>query len=197
MCQANSSSYLSWRWCFYIAGILASLMMVLATLLGDETYENTLLVCKARRLRHDTGNWALHARHEEWDVSFSALTHKYLVRPFQLLFTPIAFCMAVYASLVYGVLYMSFASFAIQFQEERGWNSLVGSLPFLSTFLGAAAGVMTNVLNTKYYNSRLDANGGRPVPEARLPPMMVGAVVFPAGQFLFGWTSSREVFWFP
>ena len=26
------------------------------------------LVAKARRLRHETGNWALHAKFEEWDV---------------------------------------------------------------------------------------------------------------------------------
>lgn len=38
-------------------------------LILDESYPPVLLVYKARRLRHESGNWALHARHEEWDVS--------------------------------------------------------------------------------------------------------------------------------
>jgi len=35
----------------------------------DESYPPRLLVYKARRLRMETGNWALHVRFEEWDVS--------------------------------------------------------------------------------------------------------------------------------
>jgi hypothetical protein len=50
-------------------------------------------------------NWALHAKHEEWDVNLHELAHKYLFRPSQLVATPICFCMALYASFVYGILY--------------------------------------------------------------------------------------------
>jgi MFS family permease len=39
-------------------------------------------------------------------------------------------------------------------------------------------------------------NGNKAVPEARLPPMMIGAVFFSAGLFIFGWTSSVNIFWF-
>lgn len=84
-------------------------MMVVLTvdiLVLDETYAPTLLVYKARRLRHESGNWALHARHEEWNATIGEMVHKYLVRPFRLLFTPILFCMAVYAAFVYGILYL-------------------------------------------------------------------------------------------
>ena len=35
------------------------------------------------------------AKHEEWDASFTELARKYLVRPFQLLVNPIAFCMVM------------------------------------------------------------------------------------------------------
>ena len=41
-------------------------ILVVALLYVEESYEPTLLVYKARRLRHETGNWALHAKHEEW-----------------------------------------------------------------------------------------------------------------------------------
>jgi hypothetical protein len=70
----------------------------------DESYPPMLLVYKARRLRVETGNWSLHAKFEEWDVSIKELATKFLIRPFQLLATPICFLMALYASFCYGIL---------------------------------------------------------------------------------------------
>lgn len=80
--------------------------LLLDVLILDETYPPVLLVVKARRLRHETGNWALHAKHEEWDVSLKELGNKFLLTPFRLLATPICFCVALYASFVYGILYL-------------------------------------------------------------------------------------------
>ena len=80
--------------------------LLLDVLILDESYPPFLLVVKARRLRHETGNWALHASHEEWDVSVKELAHKFLMRPFRLLATPICFLVALYASFVYGILYL-------------------------------------------------------------------------------------------
>lgn len=85
--------------------------MMLAILLVDvivldETYPSALLVYKARQLRYETGDWALHAKHEEWNVTFTSLATKYLIRPFQILATPIGFFMATYAAFVYGILYL-------------------------------------------------------------------------------------------
>jgi hypothetical protein len=77
-------------------------VLALGILTVDESYPPVLLVRKAQRLRHESGNWALHAKHEEWDVSFRELANKYLIRPFVILATPITACMAAYASFVYG-----------------------------------------------------------------------------------------------
>jgi hypothetical protein len=81
-------------------------VLVVDSLVLDESYGPTLLIYKARRLRLESGNWALHAKHEEWNISISEMAHKYLVGPFQLFFTPILFFMAFYASFVYGILYL-------------------------------------------------------------------------------------------
>ena len=88
-----------------------------------------------------------------------------------------------------------FAAFPIAFEEERGWNALVGSLPFLATLIGAVIGAGCNVLNTPFYIRKVKENNNRPLPEARLPPMMLGAFLFPAGLFVFGWTSSKDISW--
>ncbi|KAJ5519534.1 hypothetical protein N7453_001956 [Penicillium expansum] len=188
-------SYLGWRWTEYITGILQLLMLTLGVIFLDETYPPALLVYKARRLRISTGNWALHARHEEIDYSLKDMADKYLFRPFRLLVTPICFFVALYASFVYGILYLSLASFPVEFQETRGWNPLVGNLPFLGILTGMILGAIVNLLNQKFYIKKFRANGNRAVPEARLPPMMLGSVFFSAGMFILGWTSPKNIFW--
>ncbi|KAL4796381.1 major facilitator superfamily domain-containing protein [Aspergillus venezuelensis] len=194
---AITQSYLGWRWTQYITGIMMMTFLTLDILFIDESYPPTLLLYKARRLRFQTGNWALHARHEEWDVTLKELGNKYLIRPFALLTTPICFLVALYASFVYGILYLSLASFPVVFQEMRGWNQVVGALPFLAYLVGILGGAGINLANQKFYISRFKANNNRPVPEARLPPMMLGSIFFAGGLFIFGWTSQNQIHWFP
>ena len=61
--------------------------------------------------------------------------------------------------------------------------------------IGTLFGAVANVLNQKFYVKRWTANNYRPVPEARLPPMMLGSVVFSAGLFMFAWSSGKDVPW--
>lgn len=171
-------------------------VLSLDILILDESYPDALLVDKARRLRYETGNWALHAEHEEWNISLYELGHKYLIRPFQLLLTPICFSVALYASFVYSLLYASLGAFPYVFENSRGWNKLVGALPFLAMLVGIFLGAAGNILNQKFYVKRWRENRCRPVPEARLPPMMAGSFIFASGIFIFAWTGGkRDVFW--
>ncbi|KAL2015168.1 hypothetical protein VTK56DRAFT_6174 [Thermocarpiscus australiensis] len=186
---------LGWRWTEYLAGILQGFVLLLAVIFIDESYPPKLLVNKARRLRFETGNWALHAKFEEWDVSVAELARKFLVRPVQLLCTPICFLVALYASFCYGILYMQLGSIPIIFGEVRGWTELEATLPFLCIFIGAILGCGANVYNQLLYNKAFRAAGHRAVPERRLPPMMFGSVLFAGGQFLTGWTSSPAIHW--
>lgn len=192
MAQQDS---LGWRWTEYLTGILQAVVLVFAIIFIDESYPPKLLVYKARRLRHETGNWALHAKFEEWDVSVSELAHKFLLRPMQLICTPICFLMALYASFCYGILYMQLGAIPIIFGEIRGWKPLVATLPFLSIFIGAILGCGLNVYNQTVYNKYYHAAGNRAIPEKRLPPMMLGSVLFSGGQFLLGWTSEPDIHW--
>jgi hypothetical protein len=170
-------------------------MISLDLLLLDESYAPVLLLRKARKLRFETGNYSLHAKHEEWVVSPRELAHKYLVRPFQMLFTPILFCMALYSSFVYGILYANLGAFPVVFQEGRGWDPVVGALPFLSILIGVLFATGANIANQGYFSRSLAENNERPLPEARLPPMMAGSVIFAAGLFIFAWTSSPHIHW--
>lgn len=65
------------------------------SLVLSESYTPVLLVVKARRLRLNTGQWAYHAKHEEWDPTLREMARKFLVRPLQLLTTPVCFLFAL------------------------------------------------------------------------------------------------------
>ncbi|KKF95656.1 putative MFS-type transporter [Ceratocystis platani] len=111
---------LGWRWAEYFAGILQCIMLALAFVLVDESYPPQLLVHKARSLRLATGNWALHAEFEEWDPEIAHMAKKFLLRPVQLLCSPICLMMSLYASFCYGILYMQLGAIPIIFYETRG-----------------------------------------------------------------------------
>ena len=124
--------------------------------------------------------------------------------------TPICFLISLYSAFVYGksqqapsshgrpkfsarlltnapgILYANLGGFAIVFQEIRGWGPVTGNLPFLAMLLGMCGAGLLNIYNNKQYFNIYRANGDRAVPEARLPPMMIGGVFFAVGLFLFG-----------
>ncbi|PGH16568.1 hypothetical protein AJ79_01674 [Helicocarpus griseus UAMH5409] len=192
----------NWRWTEYATGILQACILILDLVFIKESYTPTLLTRKARSLRKSTGNPSLHAEWEEKGVSIKELTIKFGLRPLQLLMTPICFAITIYTSFIYGVYYASLVSFPIIFQETRGWNPLIGSLPFLALLVGLIPGGVVGLHNQSYSNnacrrsgSGSNGGGGKPVPEARLPPMMVASVFFAAGLFIMGWTSRPDIPW--
>ncbi|KAK0761547.1 hypothetical protein N5P37_006500 [Trichoderma harzianum] len=188
-------SSLGWRWTEYFTGILQSAILLVAALFIDESYPPLLLVYKAQRLRHETGNWALHAQFEEWQIDLRQLARKFLIRPIRILSTPICFLVTLYASFVYGILYMQLGAIPIIFGEVRGWEPIPAALPFLSIVLGAAIGCGINIYNQFLYNKAYYAAGNKAVPEMRLPPMMLGSFIFCASQFLTGWTAKPGTTW--
>ena len=85
-----------------------------------------------------------------------------------------------------GILYANLGGFGIVFEEIRGWGPVTGNLPFLAMLLGMCVAGCMSIVNNRRYFKLFRANGNRPLPEARLPPMMVGGVLFAIGLFLFG-----------
>ncbi|KAL3419525.1 MFS multidrug transporter [Phlyctema vagabunda] len=187
-------SPLGWRWTHYITGTMMLVILFVDILVLDETYAKVILVKKAEKLRRETGNWALHAKHEE-DINLHDLFHKFLFKPIQLLQTPICFFMVLYSSFVYGIVYLNFASYQIEYIEIRKWSPIEAALPFLAVFLGIILGAIMCFHNQSFYIKRLVANNEKPVPEARLPPMMLGGVFLACGLFIFAWTSGPRTHW--
>lgn len=194
-----TQSYLGWRWTAWITMIMAAFFGLVALSLARETYAPVILQRRAARLRRETKNWALHSTRDETAVSLSDIVTRYFSRPFEMMFKePILLCITVYMALVYGIMYLFFEAFPISFQEERGWNLGVGALPFLSITLGVVlGGLYVAYISKTTFARKMEENGGRVIPEDRLPPMILGGCLLPAGLFWFAWTSDPDITWVP
>lgn len=181
-------SYLGWRWTAWITLILAALTGTVGLFAIPETSAPRILQHRARRLRFETGNWALHAKADENPITPQTIVRVYLVRPFVMISQePILALVTAYMSFIYGVLYLLFEAYPVSFQEERGWNAGVGSLPFLPFLVGIAIGAGGIAYSTRTNFTRAFVKHGKAIPEERLPPMIVGAIVLPIGLFWYGW----------
>ncbi|KAJ5260993.1 hypothetical protein N7478_011588 [Penicillium angulare] len=84
----------------------------------------------------------------------------------------------------------------LAFEQHRGWDIGIGSLPFLSITIGVLLGVIIIIVHTLTRMKRkLETVGD--APEERLVPMMFGSILMPAGMFWFAWTSNPHITWVP
>ncbi|EXJ54708.1 hypothetical protein A1O7_10049 [Cladophialophora yegresii CBS 114405] len=186
-----------WRWAFYVllwlGGVTELLMFTI-----PETLPSVVLINKARRLRA-TGvpeYQDIRAPAEAEGRDLGAMFKVALLRPWQILFDPISFLVAIYLSIVYLLLYMLFTIYPIVFQEKRGWNSGVGELPLIGTVIGACIGGA--IIFYKSHRERKKVEAGLPQkPEDRLPLAMLGGVSFAITMFWFAWTANfNSIHWF-
>lgn len=163
----------------------------------EETYPPVILIAKAAELRRRTKNWGIHAKQEEIEVDFRELLTKNFSRPLRLLFTePIVLLLSIYMSFIYGLLYLFLTAYPIVFQQIHGMNGGVGGLPYFGMIAGQLCAGLYIVLTQPSYNRKLAANNGIPIPEWRLPPVIVGGVAFSIGLFWFGWSGYRaDIHW--
>lgn len=121
------------------------------------------------------------------------------MRPLKMLFTePIILLFSIYSAFVYGLLYLLFEAFPIAFEQNRHWGPVVSTLPFLGVLVGVLISAGLQASYQPIFWKQLDkalAQGKTNNPEARLPPMMLGGILFAAGLFVFGWTASPSIFW--
>lgn len=181
-------SHLGWRWTEYLPAIMGFVAFFLDLFFLSESYPPVILVGKASELRRRTKNWGIHAKQEEIEIDLGELAKKNFTRPLRLLFTePIILLLSIYMSFIYGLLYLFFTAYPLVFVGVHHFNLGQSGLTFFGLIIGELLATFTIILQVPWYNRKLAANNGIPIPEWRLPNMMVGGVAFAGGIFWFGW----------
>jgi MFS transporter, DHA1 family, multidrug resistance protein len=72
----------------------------------------------------------------------------------------------------------------------------VGGLPFFGIIIGEICAGGMIIIRQPWYQRKLASNGGMPIPEWRLPEVIIGGIVFAIGIFWFGWTGYKaDIHW--
>ncbi|KAF3765884.1 MFS general substrate transporter [Cryphonectria parasitica EP155] len=190
-------SYLGWRWTMYITSFMGFLSFGLDLIFLEETYPPQILVAKAAELRRRTKNHFIHAKQEEIEVDFRELVEKNLSRPMRILFQePIVLLLSIYMSFIYGILYLFLTAYPLVFEGVHHFSPGVAGLAFFGMIIGELIAGLVVLAQQPWYQRKLAANNGIPIPEWRLPSVMAGGLAFAIGLFWFGWSGYRaDIHW--
>ena len=188
----------TWRWCFWSVTIFGVAVQILFYFTAAETYAPTLLQRKARRLRKETGNDALHTEYETEDRSVRAVWKRALVRVFVFLGTqPIVQFLALYLSLLYGVIYLVLSTFPRIWTDIYHESTGIGGLNYISLAVGSTIGAQTGgrLLDITYRRLKKRAPNNEGRPEFRIPITFISTFCVSGGLFMYGWSAQFHTHW--
>ncbi|KAI9835114.1 MAG: hypothetical protein M1838_005371 [Thelocarpon superellum] len=185
----------TWRWVFWATSIADGVVQILGVFFLQETYAPTLLRRKRDRRRRETGEAAWHT---EFDgSSFVSVLERSLVRPFRLLGTQVIVqVLAVYMAFLYGLLYLVLSTFPTLWEQRYHESVGIGGLNYISLGVGFFLATQTTApINDRLYRLLRARNDGVGQPEFRVPLMVPGSFLVPAGLFWYGWSAQAQVHW--
>lgn len=200
------SQALGWRWVFWLLAILSGTVNIAFLIFARETYAPVILQRKTNKLRKSTGNSQLRSKLDP-NMAPRDFFKRGILRPCKmLLFSPICVIASIYVAIAYAYMYLLFASMTPLFMQIYKFGPGEAGL----SFIGLGVGCMTGVVWFSFMSDRglkkstekeriaAESEGRESAgmkPEYRLPPLRIGAVLLPAGFFVYGWTAHYQVHW--
>lgn|SRR5579859_3408594 len=110
-----------------------------------------------------------------------------------MLFTePIVLLVALYAALVFGLLFTFFLAYPLVFTPIYGFSLGSRGLAFIGIGMGTLTGNISFIFLFLFFSKR---PAFKQFQQAILGPVMIGAIVLPISLFWFGWTSRSSIHW--
>jgi multidrug resistance protein len=187
----------TWRWVFWSTSIVDAGIQILGFFFLRETYPPALLSAKAKKMRKESGNDALHTEWETPDRTLGKVLRTSLIRPFRLLGTQVIMqVLALYMAYIYGLVYLVLSTFPTVWENAYGESIGIGGLNYISLGIGFFLGTQACApITDRIYRRLKMRNGNVGRPEFRVPLMVPGALLVPAGLFIYGWTSFYKTHW--
>nr|UPX44697.1 hypothetical protein FAC7G5_08 [Penicillium fuscum] len=193
----NALTSNGWRWTFWLLAILGGAIEAATLIVMRETSPKILLERKAARLRVSTGNAQIRSKLAQ-KLTLQQVLAQALVRPTILLIrSPVVLVLSLYASLVFGVIYLLFTTFNGVFRGQYGFSAPISGLVYLGLGIALVLGVgIFGSLNPQIQAARMKADGvDKPKPEYRLLLMIWLSPCVALGLFIYGWTVYYKVHW--
>ncbi len=191
---------LGWRWIYWIMTIICAINTCIGYFFLKESYAPVLL---ARRKENAEENQTSQNKvRYHFDGEDGRPLSKKLVtsmkRPFVIFIQPMVLVMSLYQALIFGTTYSIYTNMQNIYSEKPyGFNSEQIGLLYLAPGLGFLTSVRFLVprIDT-VFNKLTEKNGGKSLPEYRLPLANIGSVLIPISLFWFAWTVEFRVHWF-
>ncbi|CCH46602.1 Cycloheximide resistance protein [Wickerhamomyces ciferrii] len=190
----------NWRWSFWFLLILNGIGLGVMIVFFPESSSKTLLYKKACILRKKTGNEKIISlgEIELMNMNTKEVIIDTLWRPFEITIKePVVLLIHIYISLIYAIMYIWFEAFPIVFFQTKHFTLVTMGVSYIGIFVGCVLGNFIYVPWTFKHFTRPILNGELVNPEVFLPLTIMGSIIMPIGVFIFGWTSSPEINWFP
>lgn len=204
----------SWRWIFWLIAILvcsefcffgsfrancnqSGVTTCFSFVMLNETYAPVLLERKAARLRKETGNPGFRSKLAS-DKKPSAVIREAIERPLRMLLTvPIVSVICTYVAFMYGCLYILYCTFTFVFESKYNFSTSASGLSYLGSAVGSFIGLGYGGFISDWHIKKIKESGQEITPEHRLPFLLTlpGALCFPAGFFLYGWSAQYQLHW--
>ncbi|KAJ7484680.1 major facilitator superfamily domain-containing protein [Mycena latifolia] len=191
----------SWRWPMMELLWITSFAVVFLSLFLPETYEPTILLRRAQRLRKLTGNPELRTATERNEESqgMREVIYESLVRPFVLAKEPALAFANIYLGFVYAIFYLWFEAFPLVFIDIYHFNQGVSGLPFLAFIVSGSLTYTVYCFYQKYHiaprYARAAAANTEVAPEIRLEIGLMASIFIPTSVLIFGFSSKASVHW--
>ena len=128
--------------------------------------------------------------------SASQLFRLAIIRPTRmLLFLPIVSLLSIYMAIVYSYLYLLFTTFTAVFEDQYNFSTRQAGLAYLGLGVGFIVGQIGVGAFSDNYLKKKASPGGVLKPEHRLPPLLVGTFLVPAGLLWYGWSAQYHTHW--
>ncbi|KAI2639951.1 major facilitator superfamily domain-containing protein [Hypomontagnella submonticulosa] len=179
-----------WRWIFWLIVIVSTIATILTLCFLNESHADTILRKKAELSKEQS------QLDGKSSAKVQAVLLQSILRPMRMLIrSPIITGLSLYLALIYGYLYLLFATFSTVFPKQYGFGPGILGLAYLG--LGAGMAIALAILSwfSDWSQERLTRKYGRSKPEYRLLPLIFGIPFIPIGLFGYGWTTQYQVHW--
>ena len=187
---------IGWRWVFWILSAFDALLIVIAFFVFPETYGQLLLHRKAIKMRKQTGK-AYYTEHEVHSQPLPTKLRNGLLRPCRLMIhQPIIQLMSLLMAFNYGTLFFVLASYASLWTSDYHQSVSLSGLHYIALVVGYTVAAQGGArITDKIWRHLKQKAGGKTAPEYRVPLMIPGIILIPAGLFWYGWAAETKAPW--
>ncbi|KAF5693611.1 fluconazole resistance protein (FLU1) [Fusarium denticulatum] len=193
---------LGWRWIFFIQVIAIGITTTTLFFLFEETKSNVLLrrkcfVLNTVPFKTSAGkliNFAP-AVEERLDIEVNIIWRSFAF-PLRLLSKePIVFCMSLWVSFAWAIMYMQFSSIGLVFRSVYGFDNAEVGAVYTTTIVGSILGIGISLLQEPIIKRVLPHKKPLSTPEQRLLSPCIQSILLPIGLFWFFMTARPSISW--